>query len=64
MTDAVRALWGLLNLAMVPKWNGIPIVGLAELAIMGVLLLLLNCATTPQARAARAPRTLVVRADG
>jgi hypothetical protein len=33
MGEAVRALWELLNLAMVPKWNGIPIVGLAELAI-------------------------------
>ena len=42
MTDVARALWDLLNLAMVPRWNGYPIVGLAELAVAGSALLLLS----------------------
>jgi hypothetical protein len=33
----VRGLWELLGLIMGPQWNGMPIAGLVELAIVGTV---------------------------
>jgi hypothetical protein len=64
VTDAVRTLWDFLTWAMTPTWGGIPIVGLAELALVGAAYLAISRATTPGARTARAARALAVRQPG
>src|SRR5919199_284340 len=58
MNDALRTAWELLNWAMVPKWNGFPIVALVELALAGGMMWVVSQATSPRARAARATRAL------
>ena len=64
MTDVVRTLWEFLGWAMSPKWNGVPVAGLAELAIGGLMLLAMSRATSPRTRVARAAGTLAIRQPG
>jgi hypothetical protein len=64
VTTVLPALWDFLDWAMRPTWNGFPVVVLAELAMGGVLWLLMARAASPRARATRASTAVAVRRPG
>src|ERR671922_1998593 len=64
MSGEAQAAWEFLNWIATPKWHGIPIVGIAEVAVGGAAAVAMARATSPRARAAHAARALAVRSPG
>ena len=64
MSDVAREVWEVLGLVMGPKWNGMPIAGLVELAIIGAVLAVVSLKPTtakPKGLAVRRPGWLARR---